>query len=99
MLEKIAEQSGRDLSNFTYSVRNRLHIVDSNYEVTQEDDSGSDDPPYLLRGTVTQITDTVKQYKELGVSHIIFDPVADDLDGIFNTLEEVSKEIIPFVTS
>ena len=99
MLEKIAEESGRDLSNFTYSVRNRLHIVDSNYDVTQEDNSGSGDPPYLLRGTVTQITETVKQYKELGVSHIIFDPVADDLDGIFNTLEEVSKKIIPFVTS
>jgi alkanesulfonate monooxygenase SsuD/methylene tetrahydromethanopterin reductase-like flavin-dependent oxidoreductase (luciferase family) len=97
-LEKIAKETGRDLSNFIYSVRNRLHIVDSNYDMTKEDNSGSGDPPFLLRGTVDQIVEYVKQYQQLGVSHIIFDPVSDDLDGIFNTLEVVSKEIIGSVT-
>jgi len=96
-LEKIAEESGKDLAGFTYSVRNRLHIVDSNYDITQDDKLDSADPPFLLRGTAAQIADYVKQYKELGVAHMILDPVTDDLDGIFNTLEIVSKEIIPSV--
>jgi len=95
---KMADEKGRDLSNFTYSVRNRLHIVDSNYEAPQEYNAGNGDPPFLLRGTVPVILEYINQYKELGVSHVVFDPVGECLEDILNTIEIVSKEIMPAVT-
>ena len=93
-LEQIAYQKGKDLSDFTYSVRNRLDIVSI---TSGEDDKGPDgnDPPFLLRGEVDEITETVKAYDEIGVTHMVLDPVARNLDDIFGTIEVISKEIIP----
>ena len=98
-LETMANEVGRDLSNFTYSVRNRLHIVDDNYVANDGNSSKSDDPPFLLRGTPSDITQYIKDYKELGVSHIVLDPAVENLDDVFSTIEIVSKEIIPEINS
>ena len=98
-LETMASEMGRDLSNFTYSVRNRLHIVDDNYVANDGNSSESDDPPFLLRGTPSDIAQYIKDYEDLGVSHIVLDPVVENLDDIFSTIEVVSKEIIPEINS
>lgn len=97
-LEQFAYQKGKDLSNFTYSVRNRLDIVDGDIRLHNENSDG-DDPPYLLRGSVDEIISIIELYDEIGVSHIVLDPVGQNLEDIFNTLEIVSKEIIPRITS
>ncbi len=94
-LHRIADKKGRDLSAFTYSVRNRLHIVDSDYESLNENEAANDDPPFVLRGTIVEITDYIKSYQDLGVSHIVLDPAAESLDDIFHTMEIVSREIMP----
>jgi probable F420-dependent oxidoreductase len=96
---KIADETGRDLSTFTYSVRNRLHIVDKDYEPLNNNEGTNDDPPFLLRGTVSEITNFIKRYRDLGVSHLVFDPVAESLDDIFHTMEIVSREIIPAINT
>jgi len=98
-LETMAAEKGRDLSSFTYSVRNRLHIVDADYEAKNDNIFESDDPPFLLRGTVAEITDDIKSYEDLGVSHIVLDPVVENLDEIYNTMEIVSRDILPEINS
>lgn len=94
-LEQLAYQKGKDLSNFTYSVRNRLDIAD----IGSSEGSEENDPPFLLRGSVDEITKTIKQYDEIGVTHMVLDPVAQSLDDIFKTMEVVSKQIIPGINS
>lgn len=96
-LKNLADEKGRDLSNFTYSVRNRLDIVGSDYDPTNDNKSDDNDPPFLLRGTVSEIKESIIDYKNLGVSHIVLDPACESLDDIFNTLEIISREIIPEV--
>jgi len=98
-LHKIADEKGRDLSAFTYSIRNRLHIVDKDYEALNDNEGTNDDPPFLLRGTISEITDYIKSYNDLGVSHVVFDPVAESLDDIFNTMDIVSREVIPAINT
>ena len=98
-LETVAAEKGRDLSNFIYSVRNRLHIVDADYQANNDNNSESDDPPFLLHGTVSEITKSIKDYKKLGVSHIVLDPVVESLDDIFHTMEIVSREIMPVINT
>ncbi len=98
-LETVAAEKGKDLSNFTYSVRNRLHIIDADYQANNDNNSESDDPPFLLRGTVSEITKSIKDYKKLGVSHIVLDPVVESLDDVFDTMEIVSREIMPVINT
>ena len=96
-LKNIANEKGRDLNGFTYSVRNRLDIVDGNTELNKDNSSEGNDPPFLLRGTVSEITESIIQYKSLGVSHMVLDPECDRLEDIFKTLETISREIIPAI--
>ncbi len=97
-LEQFAYQKGKHLSNFTYSVRNRLDIIGGDFNIDNESTDG-DDPPYLLRGSVDEIISIIRLYDEIGVSHIVLDPVSENLDGIFKTIEVVSKEIIPAINN
>ncbi len=97
-LEQMAYQKGKDLSNFTYSVRNRLDIT--NIGLSRDiEESEDNDPPFLLRGEVAEITQTIKSYDELGVSHMVLDPVVHSVDDVFKTIEVVSKEVIPEINS
>lgn len=96
-LKNMANEDARDLNGFTYSVRNRLDIISSDHVSNNDNSSDGNDPPFLLRGTVSEITELIRQYKSLGVSHMVLDPACDSLDDIFKTLETVSKEIIPAI--
>lgn len=98
-LKNIAEEKGKDLSSFTYSVRNRLDIVGSDYNSVKDRGAEVDDPPYLLRGTAPEITEYIRQYKNLGVSHIVLDPACESLDDLFSNMETVSREIIPAINN
>lgn len=93
-LELLSYQKGKDLSNFIYSVRNRVHIVDSGIEGKSDIQEGND-PPFLLRGSVDEIIESLRAYDELGVTHFVIDPVADSLGDIYKAIEVVSREIIP----
>ncbi|MEM7009442.1 MAG: LLM class F420-dependent oxidoreductase [Thermodesulfobacteriota bacterium] len=92
-LEQLSYQKGKDLSNFTFSVRNRLEILDRGF--IQNDDPEGNDPPYLIKGSVDEIIAIIKQYEEIGVSHMVLDPACESLDEIFKSIEIVTKEIVP----
>lgn len=96
-LKNIANEKGRDLNGFIYSVRNRLDIIGSDYDPSNDNSSEGNDPPFLLRGTVAEITESIKAYKDLGVSHVVLDPVVNELYGIYKIMEIVAKEIIPAI--
>lgn len=98
-LKNVANEAGRDLNGFICSVRNRLDIVSPDHDSKKDNSSEGNDPPFLLRGTVSEITELVKQYKSIGVSHMVLDPACDSLDDIFETLETVSKKIIPAINN
>ncbi len=94
-LNEIAEASGRDLRDFTYSVRNRLKILRDDERGGAVNDNRDDGSFFSLRGTINEIAEYVEKYEKLGVSHIVFDPAADDVEEIYYMMEVVSKEIIP----
>ena len=94
-LQKFVSEQGKDLSDFIYSVRNRLQIIDNGY--LDDDTATEGDSPYVLRGTILEIVDLIKNYKNLGVSHIVLDPAVNSLEEVFNTMEIVSKNVMPVV--
>ncbi len=96
-LEQLAYQRGKDLSNFTYSVRNRLDITGINDAGNTETEEK--DPPFLIRGEVGSIVEIIMQYDEMGVTHMVLDPAAQSLDAVFKTIEVVAKEIMPAINS
>jgi len=84
-IKKIAAEAGRGLDGFTFSLRNRLRF--------KAPSEGG--PAFTLSGSATLIRDYVAEYIADGVSHILFDPDADDLDEYFSIMETAAKEIIP----
>lgn len=84
-IKKIAAEAGRGLGGFTFSLRNRLRF--------QAPSEGG--PAFTLSGSAPLIRDYVAEYIADGVSHILFDPDADDIDEYFGIMETAAKEIIP----
>ena len=94
-IKSIADEAGRDPADLTFSVRNRLKILKSDAGGKGSNDQRPNEPSFSLRGNAGEIADYIAQYGELGVSHIVFDPDADDLKEIFYMMEAVSKKIMP----
>jgi probable F420-dependent oxidoreductase len=93
-LQNIAASEGRDLEGYTYSVRNRVKIFDNPDQKEAYLADQPTDTPYALIGTVEDIAGYVSRYRELGVSHLVFDPAADSIEEIYNLMETLSGEII-----
>lgn len=94
-LRSIAEENGRDLENFTFSVRNRLKILSVKDTENSSVKNENDDTVFSLRGTPSEIREYIGQYKQAGVTHVVFDPAADDVEEIFYIMDVVANEIIP----
>lgn len=92
-LRSVAEKEGRDLSGFAYTVRNRIKIIIGDGESLP--DKKRNEPSFVLRGTVSEITDYIAEYRELGVSHIIFDPDVDNADEIFDIMKRLAESVLP----
>ncbi len=94
-LELFAKENGRELADFTYSVRNRLRILSKKDAESVSVKNESDDTVFSLRGTPSEIREYVHRYKEAGVTHLVFDPAAEDVEEIFYMMEVLANEIIP----
>ena len=93
-IKSIAEEEGRGTENLTYSVRNRVNILKSGEGAGDLSGKKSRDPSFSLRGTADEIADYINEYKGLGVSHIVFDPQAEDVAEIYYMMEILSKRIL-----
>lgn len=81
-----SRMSAEKADNFVYSVRNRTVI-------TPEKDKNL--PECYFSGTVSDIANSIRDYQESGVGHILFDPETGNDEDTFQLLETISKEIIP----
>ena len=73
--------------NFQISLRRNL-------EINNDKDISSDD---TLRGPVEKITSGIKEYKELGINHLILNFLSGTSEGVLNTMRTFSKEIGPLI--
>jgi len=69
--------------NFTISLRRNLEI--NNNKNISEDDT--------LRGPVKKIITGIKEYKELGVDHMVLHFLSGTSEGVLSTMKTFSKEI------
>jgi len=90
-LRRIAAEAGRGLDGFTFSLRNRLRFSDD----TEAPKPGIGAPAFTLTGSVSRVRDYIAEYIEDGVSHILFDPDAGDLDEYYGIMETAAEEIMP----
>ncbi len=88
-MKKTAEEINLDLSNFMFSVRNRIRLEEPGINY----DSGSD-PSYMFRGTIEDIKNEVDKFSESGAQYIVFDPEAESDEDTLKLIETVSEEII-----
>ena len=82
LMEQI-EDSKRDPGEFTISLRRNL-------EITDKKDIGENE---TLRGTPEKIARGIEDYREAGVSHLIFQVLGGDFKGVLKTMEVFTKEI------
>jgi hypothetical protein len=51
----------------------------------------------LFQGTAAEVTDDVRRYQALGVSHFVFDPVRPDLKAVLTNMDRFANEVRPKV--
>lgn len=83
-LNEQLELSGRDLSEFTISIRRNLEITDRKDIDIKE----------TLRGSPEKIARGIEEYRDAGVSHFVFHLLGGEIKGLHKTMEVFSEEII-----
>jgi probable F420-dependent oxidoreductase len=94
-LTKVAEENGRNLDNFVLSIRNRLRILRTSEEENIDLSKFRGKHTFSFHGTKEEIINRIKQFKDIGVAHIIFDLDVVNNEEMFNTIEGFSKDIMP----
>jgi len=84
-VNKLLEKHNK--GNFQISLRRNL-------EINNDKDISSDD---TLRGPVEKIASGIKEYKELGINHLILNFLSGTSEGVLSTMRTFSKEIRPFI--
>jgi alkanesulfonate monooxygenase SsuD/methylene tetrahydromethanopterin reductase-like flavin-dependent oxidoreductase (luciferase family) len=84
-VNELLEKHNKD--NFKISLRRNLEI--------NNDKDISDDE--TLRGPIEKIISGIKEYKALGVDHLILHFLSGTSEGVLNTMRTFSKEIRPFI--
>ena len=72
--------------NFTISLRKNIKITDK--EIDDHD---------TLRGSVEKIVRGLKEYKNIGVDHLLLHFLSGTSDGVLNAMKRFSKEIRPLI--
>jgi probable F420-dependent oxidoreductase len=85
-----ARKAGRDPRAITLSFRCPL-------EVLRKGAKPAGGERQLFRGTAVEVIGDLKAYQALGVTHFVFDPVAQDLRGWLATMERFAEEVRPRV--
>ena len=83
-----ARKAGRDPRGITLSLRCPLEVLPKRAKP-----AGGDRP--LFRGAATEVIQDLKAYEALGVTHFVFDPVAQDLRNWLAIMERFAEEVRP----
>ena len=83
-----ARKAGRDPKAVTLSFRCPLEVLPKRAKPAGGDRQ-------LFRGTAAEVIGDLKTYQALGVTHFVFDPVAQDLRGWLAIMERFAVEIRP----
>ncbi|NIP30475.1 MAG: TIGR03619 family F420-dependent LLM class oxidoreductase [Candidatus Dadabacteria bacterium] len=67
--------------DFSISVRKNLQITKN--KITDEKE--------ILRGSIDKITEGIKNYKDVGLCHIVFQILSSDFKGILTTMDIISR--------
>ncbi len=87
-LHACARAAGRDPAAIALTFRAPLRVLPSRTKAP-----GGDRP--LFQGTAAQVIDDLRQYQALGVSHFVFDAVAQDLKGVLTNVERFAADVRP----
>ena len=83
-----AKKAGRDPEAITLSFRCPLEVVPKRAKATGGD-------RMLFRGTAAEVIGDIKTYQALGVTHFVFDPVAQDARGFLTIMERFAEDVRP----
>src|SRR6266542_5877020 len=83
-----ARKAGRDPRAITLSFRCPLEILPKRAKPAGGDRT-------LFRGTAAEVMGDIRTYQALGVTHFVFDPVAQDLRGWLTIMERFAEEVRP----
>ena len=83
-----ARKAGRDPKAITLSFRCPLEVLPKSAKPAGGERS-------LFRGTAAEVIGDLKAYEALGVTHFVFDPVAQDLRGWLAIMERFAEEVRP----
>jgi len=84
-VNKLLKKHNKD--NFKISLRRNLEI-NKDKEISDDD---------TLRGPIEKIVEGIKEYKALGVDHLVLHFLSGTSEGILSTMKTFSKEIRPFI--
>ncbi len=82
--DKLLKEHNKD--NFQISLRRNLEITDKDIS-----------PGDTLRGPIEKIISGIKEYKALGVNHLILHFLSGTSEGVLNAMRIFSKEIRPLI--
>ena len=85
-----ARKAGRDPKAITLSFRCPLEVFPKRAKPAGGERQ-------LFRGTAVEVIGDLKAYQALGVTHFVFDPVAQDLRGWLAIMERFAEEVRPRV--
>lgn len=85
-----ARKAGRDPKAITLSLRCPLEVLPKRAKPAGGDRQ-------LFRGTAVEVIGDLKAYQALGVTHFVFDPVANDLRGWLAIMDRFAEEARPRV--
>lgn len=91
-LKKVAEESNKDISRFTYSVRNRIKISKERNENSSK--IVDNEPSFLFKGTMDQILKDIEAFGQGGVDYVVFDPEAESDSEAFEMIHQISEFIV-----
>jgi hypothetical protein len=83
-----ARKAGRDPRAITLSFRCPLEVLPKRAKPAGGERQ-------LFRGTAVEVIGDLKAYQALGVTHFVFDPVAQDLRGWLAIMERFAEEVRP----
>ncbi len=93
-LRELAGELKKDLSNFALSLRNRIGI--GNEKLKLPTLKSSSEHKLSMCGSVWKVIDIdyVRKYNDIGIAHLVMDPISENDEDMFYTMELISREII-----
>lgn len=91
---ELAEELEKDLSNFALSLRNRIGIVNEKLKLPTL--KSSSEHKLSMCGSVSKVIDIdyVRKYNDIGIAYLVMDPISENGEYMFYTMELISRDVI-----